>query len=117
MLINKTEFFTTIKPSLQESGEKNENIKNFLKDFNKNLSNFKNENLILDFSNDINIDLEEILLFSQHSAVHKKNDNSFVLVYNGMNIDKIPLELVAVPTMKEAEDIIELENIERDLGI
>ncbi len=117
MLINKKESFTTIKPSFQGNDGKIENIKIFLKDFNKNLSNFKNDNIILDFSNGNNIELKEILLFSQLSAVHKNNDNSFVLVYNGINIDKIPLELVTVPTLKEAEDIIELENIERDLGI
>jgi len=41
---------------------------------------------------------------------------SFVIVFNGINIDNIPEDIVVVPTLTEAKDIIEMENIERDLG-
>jgi hypothetical protein len=41
---------------------------------------------------------------------------SFVIVVNGIDADKVPDEIVTVPTISEAEDIIEMENIERDLG-
>ncbi len=117
MLINKTDSFTIIQPSAKGDDEKIENITFFFKEFNENFFNFKNDNLILDFSSNINIDLKEILLFSQISEAHKKSNKSFVLVYNGINFDELPMELNTVPTLKEAEDIIELENIERDLGI
>ena len=114
MLINKTKSFTVLQPSLK--GNKI-NISNFNNDFNKKYLNFKNDNLILDFSNNINIDLKEILLFSQKSKEHKKNKKSFVIVCNGIDFDEFDNEQIIVPTLKEAEDIIEIEEIERDLGI
>ena len=42
---------------------------------------------------------------------------SFVIVVNDINIDELPEELNTAPTVQEALDIIEMENIERDLGI
>lgn len=114
MLINKTKYFTVLQPSLENNKI---NISNFNNDFNEKYLNFKNDNLILDFSNNINVDLKEILLFSQKSKEHKKNKKSFVIVCNGINFDELDNELIIVPTLKEAEDIIEIEEIERDLGI
>ncbi len=114
MLINKTKYFTVLQPSLENIKI---NISNFNNDFNEKYLNLKNDNLILDFSNSINVDLKEILLFSQKSKEHKKNKKSFVIVCNGINFDELDNELIIVPTLKEAEDIIEIEEIERDLGI
>lgn len=45
------------------------------------------------------------------------NEKSFVMVCDGIEFDQVPDELIVVPTFKEAEDIIEMEEIERDLGI
>ena len=41
---------------------------------------------------------------------------SFVVVGSGFNIDIFPEKLNVVPTIKEAEDVIEMEEIQRDLG-
>lgn len=117
MMINQTDSYTILRPKNGKSVNKKELILNFHKDFNEKYINFKNVNLILDFSNSINLGLQEILLFSQNSKVHKRNNKSFVLVVNGIKFAELPIDLVVVPTLKEAEDIIELENIERDLGI
>ncbi len=114
MLINKTKSFTVIQPS---SKIDKINILKFNTDFNEKYINFKNDNLILDFSNNINFDLKKILLFSQKSKEHKKNKKSFVIVCNGIDFDELDNEMITVPTLKEAEDIIEIEEIERDLGI
>jgi hypothetical protein len=38
-------------------------------------------------------------------------------VGQGINADEIPEDLLVVPTLQEAIDIIDMENIERDLGI
>jgi len=117
MDINKTDFFTLIKPTINKQLSDAQNIANFYNDFKENYLNFKDINLILNFSNNLNIDLNEILLFSQISDQHKKNDKSFVIVSKNIENDKLPNELIIVPTLEEAEDIIELEDIERDLGI
>lgn len=117
MIINKTDTFTILKTFDENSGKDIITIFDFFEEFNENYTNFKSENIILDFSRNISIDLKEILLFSQKSKEHKNNNKSFVIVCNGIKFDELPNELIAVPTFKEAEDIIDIEDIERDLGI
>ena len=117
MEINKTDAYYQISPSENEVLSKENGFQDFFNTFLKNNTNFKNVNVILDFSKIINIDLDKILLFSQLSEIHRNNNKSFVIVCEGLEFDKIPDEIVAVPTFKEAEDIIEIEDIERDLGI
>ena len=116
MKINKTDKFYSLSLSEAQLSEGEEGFQLFFNEFLKNNTNFKNVNLILDFSSIINIDLNKILLFSQLSETHRNNNKSFVIVCDGIEFDKIPDEIVAVPTFKEAEDIIEIEDIERDLG-
>jgi hypothetical protein len=117
MEINKTDAYYCISPSKSETISEEDGFQIFYNAFLENNTNFKNVNIILDFSEIINIDLNKILLFSQLSETHRNNNRSFVIVCKGIEFDKIPDEIVAVPTFKEAEDIIEIENIERDLGI
>jgi len=38
------------------------------------------------------------------------------LVCNAIDLDDTPEEIVVVPTLQEAFDIIEMEEMERDLG-
>ena len=112
MIINKTDTYTSIQPS--NTGDNSSiNILNFSKELIEKYPIFKNDNLIIDFSNNFNIELDEILLISQLAMDHKNNNKSFVIVCNGFDID----EIIIVPTFEEAEDVIEIEEIERDLGI
>jgi hypothetical protein len=39
-----------------------------------------------------------------------------VIVTDRVDFDEMPDEIVVVPTLQEAYDIIEMEEIERDLG-
>ena len=41
---------------------------------------------------------------------------SFVTIKPSINIDDFPENINIVPTLQEAEDMIEMESIERDLG-
>lgn len=116
MIIKKETSYTILKPSADGTTNNSENILEFHKNFHEKYANFKNDNLILDFSTNINMELEEILLFSQKSKTHKKENKSFVIVCKNIDFNVLPPELMAVPTLQEAEDIIELEEIERDLG-
>ena len=116
MEINKTDAFYSICPSGSQISSEEDGFQLFFNEFLKNNTNFKNVNVILDFSKIINIDLNKILLFSQLSEKHRNNNKSFVIVCEGIEFDEVPDEIVAVPTFKEAEDIIEIEDIERDLG-
>lgn len=117
MIIEQSDCYTILKPDGDKVVNKKEIIINFHNDFNKIYINFNNVNLILDFSENINLELQEILLFSQFNRTHKKNNKSFVIVGSDIDFDEIIDKMVVVPTLTEAKDIIELENIERDLGI
>jgi hypothetical protein len=110
MIIKKTDIATIFK-----SDESTVEI--FFEDFSKNYTTFKHENIIIDFSETKGVKKESILLFLQHIKKHVKNGMSFVIVVNDINIDELPEELNTAPTVQEALDIIEMENIERDLGI
>ena len=89
----------------------------FFSELNEKISTFSNDNLILDFSEVVNTDVTKILLFSPLSGKQKRRSRSFVIVSEGINVDEIPEDICLVPTLQEAIDIIEMENIERDLGI
>lgn len=91
-------------------------IIDFLKQFTKNFSNFKGEQLIVDFSENSNITEKDLKLFLNLNNQHRENGTSFVIICKNIEIDNLPDELNVVPTLTEAEDIIEMEAIERDLG-
>jgi hypothetical protein len=46
----------------------------------------------------------------------KENGTSFVVIYKTINIDDLPDNFNIVPTLIEAEDILEMEAMERELG-
>ena len=88
----------------------------FFTEFKNCYKEFKGEQLIIDISDKINIEIKEIFLFLKLSVQHRKNGTSFVLVCKGISVDDVPDELNVVPTFNEAIDILEMDAIERDLG-
>ncbi len=77
---------------------------------------FKNNNVIVNLTSIKKISLEEIVEFLQISNTHRASKHSFVIVSNTIDLDEVPDEIVVVPTLQEAHDIIEMEEMERDLG-
>lgn len=77
---------------------------------------YKKQNVVLDLLQYTALEFSELLLFLKVSNLHRKTKYSFVIVNNAINPDDIPYELIVVPTIQEAVDIIEMEEIERDLG-
>jgi len=86
----------------------------FLKDQIKN--HYQKKNLVIDLLKYTHIQLDELLELLVVSNAHRAKRNSFVLVNDAINPDDIPDEFVVVPTLQEAFDVIEMEEIERDLG-
>lgn len=78
---------------------------------------FKNDNVIINLSSIDPVSLEEILEFLPISNRHRSANNSFVIVCDRVNFAEMPDEIVVVPTLQEAYDIIEMEEMERDLGL
>ena len=91
-------------------------IKAFLDKITTEYTTYKERNIVLDLSQDENITLEVLLTFLSLSNKHRKAKRSFVLVASDIDFNAVPDEMVAVPTVLEANDIIEMEEIERDLG-
>ncbi|MAP55976.1 ribonuclease Z [Altibacter sp.] len=77
---------------------------------------FKGQNVVLNLLDYKDLELPQLLSFLKVSNLHRKTKFSFVIVNDAINPDDIPFEMIVVPTLQEAEDIIEMEEIERDLG-
>lgn len=76
---------------------------------------FKNDNIIVTLTTLGKITLSDILEFLEISNKHRASKQSFVIVSDTINYDEVPDEIVVVPTLQEAYDIIEMEEMERDL--
>jgi len=83
---------------------------------NLDINDFISDHVILEFSDNVNIQKSEISLFLKIATDFKTNGMSFVVVKSGIDIDDFPESLNIAPTIQEAEDILEMEAIERDLG-
>lgn len=77
---------------------------------------FKNQNLILDVTLANSTSIQSIKAFSELSKLHCKGKKSFVIVAENIDFNALPKSLVVVPSVLEAHDIIDLDEIERDLG-
>ena len=91
------------------------NINNFRNSLDEIQKNIKEKNIIIDF---IELDFDEFFddlnnLFKKS----KKNNRSFVIINSDFRSEYYNLSIDIVPSLQEAIDIIELEEIERDLGL
>ena len=77
---------------------------------------FEKHNIVIKLSSLEKITLQNITEFLRLSNKHRASKRSFVVVSNTLNTNQTPEEIVVVPTLQEAFDIIEMEEIERDLG-
>ena len=105
-----TPFAVVIKPIDTE-------IQLFVSQLSGQLAPLTIHNIVIDLTFFEQITLDDIKLFAELSKTHKKLKKSFVIVVNGINFNKISTKMTVVPTLQEAQDMIEIENIERDLGI
>lgn len=97
--------------------QENISLKKFIDNLNKSYQNIKNDHLIINLFSFSNITSNDILEFLQISNAHRAANKSFVLVTNKVEYDQVPDEICLVPTIQEAKDIIEMEEIERDLDL
>jgi Cdc6-like AAA superfamily ATPase len=96
--------------------QKEQSTNDFISQLNKLYHDHKNKHLIIELNNLEDHSAKELLLFVSLSNKHKNSNKSFVIVANAADPDAISEELVVVPTLQEAYDIIEMESMERDLG-
>ena len=109
MKVDRKGHTTTIKNTQYNTTE-------FYNKLNNEYNSYKSQNLIIDLSYDKAITMADIKLFLEMTKNQKKEKKSLVLVADGINFNDVPVKLIVVPTTQEAHDIIEMEEIERDLG-
>jgi hypothetical protein len=110
MIINNSKTFTVLK-------DQKDGIEDFAKFLTHTVpTRFKDQNLIIDLLSYTNLSLEQLLMFIELSNKHRTLNHSFVIVNDAIDPDILPDEIMVVPTLLEAQDVIEMEEIERDLG-
>ncbi len=88
----------------------------FLDKLTQSNASFESHNLIIDLSHNKTVTNTNLKLLLPLSKQHQKGKQSFVVVAEGIDFNAVPAQLTVVPSVLEAHDIIEMEEIERDLG-
>ncbi|MFK7832623.1 MAG: ribonuclease Z [Winogradskyella sp.] len=96
--------------------QENSSVKTLVHTIEQTYETYKNYHLVVRLSSLEKIALDDVVEFLRLSNNHRSAKKSFVVVSDKAELDKIPDEIVVVPTLQEAADIIEMEDIERDLG-
>lgn len=97
--------------------QENISLKSFLENLNASYQQLKNDNIIINLFSFSDLGSGDILEFLELSDRHRASKKSFVLVTDKVSYDQVPEEICLVPTLQEAYDIIEMEEIERDLDL
>lgn len=92
-------------------------VTSFLMKVTHEYKTFKDHNIIMDLLDHNELTMDDIKSFLYLSKKHKKAKKSFIIVAAGIDYNDTPKKLTVVPTLVEANDIIDMEDIERDLGI
>jgi hypothetical protein len=79
--------------------------------------NMHQQNIVIDLSAIKSLKPKHVLEFSELNTYNKEQVlKSFVVVVGTMSVSELPDDIATAPTLQEAFDIIEMEEIERDLG-
>ena len=97
--------------------QENTTLATFLKNLNASYPKIKDDHLIINLFSLDSLTTGDLLEFLNLSNSHRGRRKSFVLVTTKVPYDEVPDEICVVPTLQEARDIIEMEEIERDLEL
>lgn len=97
--------------------QENSSLNTFLTNLNKAYEKIKYDHIIINLFSFDKLIANDILEFLDLSDRHRSSRKSFVLVTDRVSYEEVPDEICLVPTIQEAKDIIEMEEIERDLEI
>lgn len=107
---------STEKKGIEILSLSKEELVNFAQYFKDNQF-LKEKHIILDLLTIKDLQGKDLEIFVKISKEHnKKNKKSVVLVNDEITYSEIPNEVNLTPTLQEAYDIIEMEDIQRDLG-
>ncbi len=97
--------------------KKNEgSVADFIMKLKGQYESLKKHNIVIDLLNEPELGQESLNDFLDLVQLQASNKKSFVLVMSSVNYNDFDEDLVIVPSIQEAHDIIEMDEIERDLG-
>ena len=94
-----------------------DSFKEFQKSVFKKINDFDKNHLIIQISEELSIDKKDFLLFLKIAEQKKENGTSFVVLNSSVNADDFDENLNIVPTLQEAYDYIEMDEMERQLEL
>lgn len=97
--------------------QESEDLHGFIASFQSAYSSMNCDNLIINLFSMDGLKPGDLLEFLDISNNHREAGYSFVLVTDQVGYDDLPEELLVVPTVQEAKDLISMEEIERDLDL
>ena len=89
----------------------------FLSNLSSAYPKLRNDHLIINLFSFDSQTTEDLLEFLELSDRHRGSGKSFVLVSDKISYEEVPDEISLAPSLQEARDIIEMEEIERDLDL
>ncbi|WP_224490106.1 ribonuclease Z [Robertkochia flava] len=87
----------------------------FRERFREAYDKFKNDNIIVNLLAFTGITANDLMELHEVALDHMNTGKSFVIVNDSVNYDDVNTDLIVVPTVKEAYDLIEMDEIARDL--
>ncbi len=111
MKIEHSENFVIVKKDTNQ-------LENFIISLETKINNqLRDKNMIIDLLDFSELTSDLLKLFLKLIVICQKSNNSFVIVNNHINLNEVSGEIMVVPTIQEAKDIVEMEIIERELGM
>ena len=111
MKIEHSENFVIVKKDTNQ-------LENFITSLETKINNqLRDKNMIIDLLDFSELTSDLLKLFLKLTVICQKSNNSFVIVNNHINLNEVSGEIMVVPTIQEAKDIVEMEIIERELGM
>ena len=88
----------------------------FIKLIQAQFKKMHHDNIVIDLSAIKSLKLKHVLEFSDLNTYNKEQLLKSFVVVGTMSVSQLPGDIDTAPTLQEALDIIEMEEIERDLG-
>ena len=88
----------------------------FIKIIQAQFKKMHHNNIVIDLSAIKSLKLKHDLEFSDLNTYNKEQVLKSFVVVGTMSVSQLPGDIDTAPTLQEALDIIEMEEIERDLG-
>ena len=108
-IINKSDYILLTPAKAKTAAE-------FIQSVSDQITQSPEENYVIELLGLSNVSKDHIKDLANIKNSILADKHSFVVLIDQLKIDELPEEINTVPSIKEAEDVIQMEMIERDLG-